>query len=62
MTDGIKEKKIRRALEGVQALAEYRAETEAKLKNIARLKAERIAREIVKPVPVEKKTVVKKRK
>ena len=54
MTQDLKDRKAQQAIEGAKAMAEYKAAVEARARNTARLRAERLAREAA-ALPARKK-------
>jgi hypothetical protein len=62
MKEPLKDRQARRAIEGVQAMADYQAAAKATLAKTARLKAERLAREaVIVPEVPKKKAAPRKR-
>jgi hypothetical protein len=62
MVEELKERRARQKIEGIEATADYKAADAAKLKNIERLRRERLAREIANPPdpPKKKKKATRK--
>jgi hypothetical protein len=62
MKESLKDRQERQAIEGVQAMADYRAAEKATLAKTARLKADRLARKaVIVPEAPKKKATARKR-